>query len=339
MNETGRTTIADVARRAGVDRAVVSKVLSDDPSLRVRDETRQRVKDAAAALHYRPNFHARGLARAQAGAIGLLIQSGNPLIVPIIAGAEEAVEERGLLLWTASHDGELTERYLRLLRSGAVDAALVAGLRAGYDAEELFHDPRLPTLLVNRRSTGAERWVILDDERAARLATDYLIDHGHVRIGWAGGPAGVDTAERRQNGFRDAMAAADLWLDPSWLASEAYTPAGGARTVERFLRSPNPPTAIVAADANEGLGVWHALHQRGLSVPGDVSLIAIHKLPAEDYRTPAMTCVEMPLRELGRRAVELVLDNPWDVAIKETLQKEFTISPGATVAAPRDARP
>lgn len=334
MKEQGRVTIADVARRAGVDRAVVSKVLSDDPSLRVREETRQRVREAAAALDYRPNFHARGLARARAGAIGLLVPSGNPLIVPIIAGAEEVAEERGLLLWTASHEGELTERYLRLLHSGAVDGALVAGLRAGYDADELFRDPRVPTLLVNRRSSGAERWVILDDERAARLATEHLISHGHTRIGWAGGPAGVDTAERRQDGFRDAMAAADLWLDPSWLVSTDYTPEGGAAAVRQFLRSPEPPTAIVAADANEGLGVWHALHEHGLSVPGDVSLIALHKLPAEDYRQPAMTCVEMPLRQLGRRAVELLLDNPWDMPIKETLHEAIRISPGATVAAP-----
>ena len=334
MKEQGRTTIADVARRAGVDRAVVSKVLSGDPALRVRDETRQRVKDAAAALDYRPNFHARGLARARAGAIGLLVPSGNPLMVPIIDGAEEVAEQRGLLLWTASHEGELTERYLRLLHSGAVDGALVAGLRAGYDAEELFRDPRVPTLLVNRRSGGADRWVILDDERAARLATEHLIAHGHARIAWAGGPAGVDTAERRQDGFRDAMAAADLWLDPSWLVSADYTPEGGAAAVHRFLQSPEPPTAIVAADANEGLGVWHALHQHGLSVPGDVSLVALHKLPAEDYRLPAMTCVEMPLRELGRRAVELVLDEPWDAPVHETLQEAITIFPGSTVAAP-----
>jgi LacI family transcriptional regulator len=333
LSET-HTTIADVARLAGVDRAVVSKVLSDDPTLRVREETRQRVREAAAALHYRPNFHARGLARARAGAIALLVPSGNPLMVSVIAGAEEVAEERGLLLWTASHEGELTERYLRLLRGGAVDGALVAGLRAGYDAEDLFHDPRVPTLLVNRRSVGAERWVILDDARAARLATEYLIAAGHQRIAWAGGPAGVDTAERRQNGFRDAMAAADLWLDPSWVVSADYTPAGGARAVDQFLTSAEPPTAIVAADANEGLGVWHQLHQRGLRVPQDVSLIAIHKLPAEEYRLPAMTCVEMPLRQLGRRAVELILDTPWDAPIRETLNEEVGISEGATVAPP-----
>jgi LacI family transcriptional regulator len=331
-----RSTIADVAKLAGVDRAVVSKVLSGDPNLRVREETRLRVHEAAKDLDYRPNFHARGLARAQAGAMGLLVPSGNPLIVPIIAGAEEVATERGLLLWTASHEGELTERYLRLLRSGAVDAALVAGLRADVDAVELFQDSRVPTLLVNRRSIGADRWVILDDERAARLATQHLIDHGHVRIGMAGGPPGVDTAERRRRGFESAMRDAGLEVNRAWVVGTEYTPEGGAESVAAFIDGPDRPTAIVAADANEGLGVWQALHARGLSVPEHISLIAIHKLPAEDFRIPPMTCVEMPLRELGRRAAELVLDMPWDASIRETLDDEFTISRGATVAAPPD---
>ena len=333
----GHATIADVARQAGVDRAVVSKVLSGDPVLRVREETRQRVRDAAAALDYRPNFHARGLARAEAGAIGLLVPVDNPLMVLLIAGAEKAASERGLLLWTTAHEGELTERYLRLLQSGAVDAALVAGLRAGYSADRLLRDPRVPTLLVDRRTVGSERWIVLDDERAAHLATDHLIALGHTRIGWAGGRAGVDTAQRRQNGIRDAMAAADLWLDPSWVVGTDYTPPGGAAAVAEIMRSETPPTAIVAADPAEALGVWHELERMGLRVPGDVSLVAVHKLPAEEYRVAPLTCVEMPLRELGRRSVELVLDTPWDAPIRETVHDGYRITDGATVGPPPGA--
>ncbi len=333
---TGRATITDVAREAGVDRAVVSKVLSDDPGLRVRDETRERVRAAAAALDYRPNFHARGLARARAGALGLLVPAGDPLMVPVIAGAEEAADERGLLLWTAHHDGELTERSLRLLQSGAVDAALVAGLRAGYHADALLRDPRVPTLLVDRRTVGSDRWIIVDDEGAARVATEHLIAQGHTRIGWAGGRAGVDTAQRRANGIRDAMAAADLWLDPSWVVAADYTPTGGARAVAEILQSEVRPTAIVAADPNEALGAWHELERHGLRVPDDISLVAIGKLPAEDYRVDPLTCVEMPLNRLGRLSVELVLDNPWDRPIREVLADGFVISDGATAAPPRE---
>ena len=130
------------------------------------------------------------------------------------------------------------------------------------------------------------------------------------------------------------MKNAGLRLEAEWVVSAEYTPEGGATAVDSFLDGPSPPTAIVAADANEGLGVWHMLHARGLSIPGDVSLIAIHRLPAEDYRIPSMTCVEMPLRRLGRRAMELVLDTPWDAPIREVIADDVRIVEGGTVARP-----
>jgi LacI family transcriptional regulator len=331
VKRPGRTTIADVARHAGVDRAVVSKVLSGDGALRVREETRERVRRAAAELRYLPNFHARGLARARSGAIGLLMPAGNPLVISVMSGAEEVAAERGLLLWTATHEGELSERYLRLLQGGAVDAVLVAGLRADVDADVLFADPRVPAILVNRRSRGAERWVILDDERAAQLATRYLIEHGHVRIAFAGGPSGVDTAERRRSGFLAAMHEAGLVVDDHLVVSAEYTPEGGAWAVARFMDAAAAPTAVVAADANEALGIWHALDVRGLSVPDDVSIIGIHRLPGEEYRIPPMTCVRMPLHGLGRRAAELVLDTPWDAPIHEVMSDSVEIVEGGTV--------
>jgi len=335
MDENPKATISDVARLAGVDRAVVSKVLSEDPGLRVREATRERVRRAATELNYRPNYHAQRLARASAGAIGLLVPAGNPLLVPVMAGAEDVATERGLLLWTATHEGSLTDRYIRLLRNGAVDAALVAGLSADVDAASLFADPRVPAILVNRRSAGARRWVILDDERAAEVATTHLIERGHREIGFAGGPTGVDTAERRRQGYLTAMRRAGLEVENAWVVSSDYTPKGGATAVRAFLAAARPPTAIVAADANEGLGVWHSLFARGLSVPHDVSLIAIHRLPAEEYRVPSMSCIEMPLRRLGRRAAELVLDTPWDAPIHEVISDEMIIVEGDTVTGPR----
>lgn len=332
-----RPTILDVARLAGVDRAVVSKVLSDDPRLRVRAETRERVRRAAGELGYRPNFHARSLARADAGALGLLMPEGNPLFTEVMAGAEEVATERGLLLWTATHQGDLAERYRRMLQGGVVDALLVTGLRAEVDTAELFAQTRVPVLLVNRRSKGSDRWVILDDERATTAATRHLIELGHRHIAFVGGPAGVDTAERRLEGFRSALATAGLRPDRALVVEAEYSAAAGETAMGALLRSGARPTAVVAADALLGLGVWHALAAQGLDVPADVSLIAIHKPPFEEYRVPAMTCVELPLRTLGRRAAELVLDTPPEDPVHECVEHAVTISAGATVAPPSRA--
>lgn len=335
---SSRPTISDVAGRAGVDRAVVSKVLSEDPSLRVRAETRERVRRAASDLGYRPNFHARSLARSRAGALGLLMPEGNPLFAELMAGAEEVATERDLLLWTATHDGHLAEPHRRLLQGGVVDALLVSGLDADVDAHALFVATRVPMMLVNRRSKGSDRWVILDDARAAEIATRHLVDLGHTTIAFLGGPRDVDTAERRADGYRAAMGAAGLAVDPSLVVDAAYTSAAGDAAVRALLRGRRRPTAIVAADAPLGLGAWHALETLGLHVPGDVSLIAIHRPPLEEFRVPALSCVELPLRALGRRAAELVLDTPPEAPIHESVRDGIVLFEGSTVAPPPPSR-
>ncbi len=332
QRRTTRPTISDVARLAGVDRAVVSKVLSDDPTLRVRDETRERVRRAASELGYRPNFHARNLARSRASALGLLMPEGNPLFSEVMAGAEEVATERDLLLWTATHGGHLAERHRRLLHGGVVDALLVTGLDADVDAHDLFAETRVPVILVNRRSRGSDRWVILDDARAAELATRRLVELGHTAIAFLGGPPDVDTAERRAEGYHRAMAAAGLTVDPSLVMRAAYTSAAGDVAVRTLLREHGRPTAIVAADAPLGLGAWHALEGQGLRVPRDVSIIAIHRPPLEEFRVPALSCVELPLRALGRRAAELVLDSAPEAPIHESVRDGIALFEGSTTA-------
>jgi LacI family transcriptional regulator len=301
----------------------------------VRPDPRAGGPGAAADLGYLPNFHARGLARARAGALGLLVPDGNPLFHEVMAGAEEAATERDLLLSTATHQGELPDRFRRLLRGGIVDALLVSGLRAEVDAHELFAETLVPVILVNRRSRGSDRWVILDDERAARMATEHVIGLGHRDVAFLGGPQGVDTAERRLAGFRAAMREAGLPVDASFVVHAQYSATAGEAAVERLLAPGRLPTAIVAADAPLGLGAWHALHGRGIAVPVAISLIAIHKLPFEDFRVPGLTCVQLPLRTLGRRAAELVLDTPPDAPIHEVITDEVVLWEGGTVAPPR----
>jgi len=115
----------------------------------------------------------------------------------------------------------------------------------------------------------------------------------------------------------------------------AYTPAAGDAAVHALLHGPVRPTAIVAADAPLGLGAWHALEALGLHVPADVSLIAIHRPPLEEFRVPALSCVELPLRRLGRRAAELVLDSSPEEPIHESVRDGIVLFEGSTVARPR----
>ncbi|HDH26576.1 MAG TPA: LacI family transcriptional regulator [Actinobacteria bacterium] len=331
-----RVTIMDVAQRANVDQAVVSKVLRNDPGLRVRDETRQRVIDIASQLRYSPNIYARNLATARTGAFGLLVPDfRNPLNAEIIAGAEAVATERDLLLWTASSDGYGSEQYAAVVNGGLVDALLIAGVRTDEPLRDLVTAAQIPTLLVNRRSPDADRWVILEDQRAASLATDHLIALGHRKIGFVGGPTWADNATRRMEGFRASMEAANIELDERLVVSGNYSSAGGAEAVKRLLARGEPPTALVVAYAIAALGAWRHLHDCGFSVPGDISIVGIHQLPLEQQRVPALTCVRLPLRLLGRTAAQLVLDTPADEPIHAVVKDKIAVVTGGTAGPPR----
>jgi len=317
----GKVTLSDVATLAGVDRSVVSRVINNDPNLNIRPETRQRVVDTIKKLDYRPNAAARSLRTARAFMFGLFIPDfANPVYAEIIKGAEIAAASLGYALMTASSAGVRLGRdhYIDLLAQGRVDGMLFAGDESGHDLER-FRALGLPWLLVNRRIEGSRRYVILDDERGSRLAVEHLIALGHRSIAHLAGPETADTARRRRAGYASAMTSAGLPVDPRLIVHADYTPAGGEAAMATLLNQPERPTAVLAANVASAVGALHAAHALGLSVPADVSVIAIHDSPLASHLVPGLTTVRMPLSELGRRAIELLATREPGDDITETV--------------------
>jgi LacI family transcriptional regulator len=328
----GKVTLSDVATLAGVDRSVVSRVINDDPNLSIRPQTRQRVLDTIEKLDYRPNAAARSLRTARAFMFGLFIPDfANPVYAEIIKGAEIAAGNLGYALMTASSAGVRLGRdhYIDLLAQGRVDGMLFAGDESGHDLER-FRALRLPWVLVNRRLEGSRRYVILDDERGSQLAVEHLIALGHRRIAHIAGPETADTARRRRAGYASAMTSAGLPVDPRLIVHADYTPAGGTVAMSALLAQAERPTAVLVANVASAVGALHAAHALGLSVPADVSVIAIHDMPLASHLVPALTTVRMPLSELGRRAIDLlatrepgdditeIVTEPVDVIVRES---------------------
>jgi LacI family transcriptional regulator len=305
-----KITLKDVAERAGVDRSVVSRVINDDPVLNIREETRERVQRAIEELDYRPNAIARSLRTSQAGTFGLLIPDfTNPIYSSIIRGAEAAAARTDRLLLTGSISGESFEtgRYVELLSRGRVDGLLLAGTVESTEImEDRLHSLGLPYIWLNRRPPGSRRYVVLDDERASALAVEHLAGLGHRRIAHISGPESADTAQRRRAGYVNAIEGAGLQLDERLVVEADYTNAGGAEAMSALLRLPEPPTAVFVASVASAIGALYAVGIAGLSVPEDVSVLAVHDLPMAGYLTPPLTTVRMPLEELGRRGVELL---------------------------------
>jgi LacI family transcriptional regulator len=263
---------------------------------------------------------------------GLFIPDfANPVYAEIIKGAEIAAGNLGYALMTASSAGVRLGRahYIDLLAQGRVDGMLFAGDESGNDLEQ-FRALRLPWVLVNRRIEGSRRYIILDDERGSRLAVEHLIALGHRRIAHIAGPETADTARRRRAGYASAMTSAGLPVDPRLIVHADYTPAGGTAAMSTLLAQPERPTAVLVANVASAVGALHAAYALGLSVPAEVSVIAIHDMPLASHLVPALTTVRMPLSELGRRAIELlatrepedditeIVTEPVDVIVRES---------------------
>lgn len=317
-----RVTLVDVARLARVDKAVVSRVVNEDPLLNIRPETRARVLAAVKELDYRPNVAARSLRTSRARTVGLFIPDfSNPVYAEIITGAEGAAIARGYALVTSSSAVVTAQAYVDLLGQGRVDGLLLAGGPGSDSEHRMLAALGLPWLLVNRLGGKARRHVVLDDEGAAQIAVQHLLDLGHTRIAHVAGPERADTARRRRAGYLKALKhARHIHTDQRLIESGDYTPQGGAEATRRILESTLPPTAIFVSNVASAIGVLGTLHRHGLDVPRDVSVVALHDLPLAEHLVPALTTVRLPLKRLGARAVELLLSTDPEEPIEEIVR-------------------
>jgi LacI family transcriptional regulator len=315
MTTKRNARLRDVAAAAGVDASVVSRVLSGDARLSVRPETRQRVLEAASRLNYRPNTAARTLKTARTMAIGMLVPDlANVNYATIAQGAEERAAAAGYMLLVAS--GSASERMAGL--HGRID-----GLLIGMATRET---PRLgdfgggmPALLVNRREPCGIPSVTVDDEAGAALATGYLVSLGHRRVGHVAGPQNADTARRRLGGFASALRAAGVAVSPESIAETSFDEAGGHVAATRLLRLDPPPTALFVGNVRAAVGAMAAARRLGLRIPEDVSIVAFHDAPFVPYLDPPLTTVRMPLEEMGRHAVDNLLELIGGRAVQDEL--------------------
>jgi LacI family transcriptional regulator len=329
-----RPTMADVAARAGVDRAVVSRVLNDDPTLKVRETTRARVIAAVAELGYRPNVIARSLRTSRTSTLGLVIPDfANPIWAKIVTAIEEESDRHGLLLVTGSAQAgsERAMHFLDLLRSGRIDGLLVAAPVAA----ELLPPAadRLPWLSLNQRIAGHERYVLFDDPAAVTLAVDHLVSLGHRNIAHIAGPGTLDSARRRLAGFESAMRAHDLARDQVFVGS--YTTEGGEQAMRELLARQTRPTAVVVANVASAAGALNAARAAGVHVPQEISVIAIHDLPLAHCFEPPLTTIRMPLAELGREALRALLTTTPDQDVTTVISAPIEIVTRASTAPPR----
>jgi len=307
-------TLGDVARRAGVSVSVVSRVLSDAPGARVSAETRNRVRDAATALGYRPNFAGRALRAARTDVVALVVPDlTNAFATELMLGVEDEARDRGYtVLLGRSEDlepaGELVSR---LFGEGRVDGMLlqVPDDRPPAEVAALLQAPHAVVFL--HALVEGHGGVVLDDAAGARLATEHLLALGHRQLALVGGLPQCSTARRRADGFAAALAAAHLSLPgtPGTLITQlGYRPEEGRAALRRLVAAAQPPTGLVVANLNAAIGVLGEARRLGLRVPEDLSVVAVHDAWTAENTWPPLTTVRMPMYRLGRTGVTALHD-------------------------------
>lgn len=301
-------TLNDVARAAGVSKAVVSRVLNGDPSLRAREETRDRVREAARQLDYTPNHSARSLRLARSGTIGLLVPDiSNTIAAQVISGVEEEAARAGLQLLLGRAEWLLEDATLmrRLVGQGRVDGALVQ-VPDGADTDVDRASWGVPLVFLNAH-TQHPGSVTLDDEGAGRLAAEHLLSLGHRELGVLAGAPGSSTSPARERGVAAALQAAGVEASTALVEHAGYTFEQGAAGMRQLLAHARRPTGVVVSNVNAALGALVAARELGVRVPEELSVVAVHDSAYAALVTPALTTVRLPLADMGTRGLQMLV--------------------------------
>lgn len=301
--------IADVAARAGVSPSLVSRVLNEDTRLQIRPQTRAAIDRAVCDLGYVPDYTARALRGARTQTFGLALEHvTDPMFTDIVRGAQQSARIAGvmLLLIDAADVESGASDVLRIIQSRRIDGLVI---QAGYgrnDDRLVRYVRQIPSVVLNRKGTQFASGVRLQDERAARLATEHLLMLGHTELAFVGAPGGVESpATKRSRGFKTAVRNAGLSPQIT-MAAEGWQPDDTYRVVTDLTSQGTHPTGYVVANAGAAIGVVSGLRDAGLDVPGDVSVVAIHDTWVAPHLSPPLTTVRLPMHELGVAAIEIL---------------------------------
>jgi LacI family transcriptional regulator len=308
-----RPTSADVASLAGVSRTTVSFVLNGRADVKIAAGTRRRVMEAAVELDYHPHVPARQLAGGTSQTLGLVLRqspeqvAGDALLAETLRGlsiAARGANHRVLVETLAPGNGS----YGELIRSGRTDGLVISGPRS--DDPELADLVRdgFPVVLQGSLPGLDAPSVDVDNFAGARLAVEHLVALGHRRIACiTNAPVVYTAAEERIAGYRLALAAAGLPIDPILIEEGGFDAPSGNRAMAAILRRAMPDAVFVASDV-VALGALAALRSFGLNVPRDVSVVAFDDIPLAAYVDPPLTTVRLPARELGIAAGMAILE-------------------------------
>lgn len=306
MDSTPRVTIRDVAAQAGVSVATVSKVINGRYG--VAADTTARVNAVINDLGYQASLVAQSLRNHHTNVIGILVADLEPFSAELLKGAADAIRGSGFEMVVYSAGGLADDhvgwerRYLSRLSGTLIDGAVLVTptvVDVNYGAPIVAIDPH----------TGQSGLPTIDSDnlRGGQLATAHLLGLGHRRIAMLSGRPDLESSRLREQGYRQAMAAAGVPVSEDLVLVGGYDAQASAECTRTLLTSNDPPTAIFAANDVSAIAAIQAAAGLGLRVPADLSLVGFDNIPESALCTPPLTTVNQPIRQMGERSIQLLL--------------------------------
>lgn len=307
-----KSSIREVAKRAGVSLGTVSNVLNR-PEI-VAEETRERVRSAIEEIGFVRNGSARQLRAGTSQHIGLVVLDvANPFFTEVARGVEDLANQAGYVVILCNSDDsvEKENHYLQVLEEQRAQGVLITPVQSDASYLQRFRQRGISVVLLDRPSRIKDLCsVAVDDVRGGEIAASHLLEQGHERIAFVHGPLSIRQCADRKRGVVRAMKSAGI--DPGRALVDITTAAQSAKegemAVEQLLSSRIKPTAVFCANDLLALGLMRALIKRGLAIPRDMAMVGYDDVEFAGVLSTPLTSIRQPKYELGRAAAELLLD-------------------------------
>ena len=335
-----KINIKDVAARANVHPSTVSRVLNPSTRSMVSADVADRVTRIADEMGYARSPLASGLRTGKSYTIGVIIPDlSNPVFPPVVRGIERTLGIAGYIAILADSDNnpKSEKAIFDSMISRRIDGLIMATAHTKDPVVRACIEEKIPLVLVNRTTdANGVTEVINNDELGIQMAVSHLVELGHRRIAFLGGPENTSTGRDRRKAFQKEGDAGGFKLSMGLVArSSAFTVAAGHASMLEILDSNNPFTAVVAANDMLALGCYDALQERGLSCPDDISLTGFNDMPFVDRLSPPLTSLHIPHDELGVQAASLLLEEIRDPAFSaKTVRLDPTLIVRGSTRAP-----
>lgn len=309
------TTIYDVAKRAGVSVATVSKVLNGYPD--VSQRTRDKVQQITDELGYHANAVARSLVTRRSMTIGVFFQDHDnrgfrhPFLQDVIASFKDIVGEAGYdLLFLSEQRSDASSRSFEArARQRDVDGLFLLGVPRTNSGLAALSRSQIPTVSVDLDLFGPKAsYLCSDNVGGARKAVDYLVANGHRKIAFFGDRFGTKPGHDRMLGYQEALQANALQYRSEWVLEGDFSEASGARAMKRILKCSELPTAVFCASDMMAIGGMDALLEAGLEVARDMSIVGFDDIDLARYVKPGLTTIRQNTEKMGQRAATELLE-------------------------------